>query len=46
MDALLNKVLTACRGELTGLYPGLNAAFAYLPWQEGKTVGTDACCES
>ena len=41
MDALLNKVLAACRGELTGLYPGLNAAFAYLPWQEGKTVGTD-----
>lgn len=41
MDELLTRVLTACRGELSGLYPGLNAAFACLPWQEGGAVGTD-----
>lgn len=41
MDELLSRVLTACRGELTGLYPALNGAFAYLPWKEGTRLGTD-----
>ena len=41
MDDLLCRVLTACRGELTGLFPGLGAAFSFLPWQEDRRLGTD-----
>ena len=30
MESLNEKILTACRTELCGLYPGLNGAFAVL----------------
>ena len=30
MDDLTYRVLTACRGELIGLYPGLGEAFGWL----------------
>lgn len=41
MDELTFRVLTACRGELMGLYPMLSAAFASLPWESGTSFGTD-----
>lgn len=41
MDQLTFRVLTACRGELMGLYPALATAFGYLPWETGATFGTD-----
>lgn len=41
MESLNEKILTACRTELCGLYPGLNGAFALLPQKEGRILGTD-----
>lgn len=41
MESLNEKILTACRTELCGLYPGLNGAFALLPQREGQAIATD-----
>ncbi len=41
MNELTFRVLTACRGELMGLYPALATAFGYLPWETGASFGTD-----
>ncbi len=41
MESLNEKILTACRTELCGLYPGLNGAFALLPQKDGRILGTD-----
>lgn len=41
MESLNEKILTACRTELCGLYPGLNGAFALLPQRDGLTIATD-----
>ncbi len=41
MESLNEKILTACRTELCGLYPGLNGAFALLPQRDGQTIATD-----
>ena len=41
MEDLPGRILTACRTELCGLYPGLNGAFACLPQRPGAKMGTD-----
>lgn len=41
MQSLNEKIYLACRTELCGLYPGLNAAFAGLPQQDGRAMATD-----
>lgn len=41
MESLNEKIYFACRTELCGLYPGLNAAFAALPQRDGKAMATD-----
>lgn len=41
MESLNDKILTACRTELCGLYPGLNGAFAMLPQKDGQAMATD-----
>ena len=41
MEDLPGRILTACRTELCGLYPGLNGAFACLPQRPGARMGTD-----
>ena len=41
MEDLPGRILTACRTELCGLYPGLNGAFACLPQKNGAKLGTD-----
>ena len=41
MDDLTYRVLTACRGELIGLYPGLGEAFGWLEAADGEALGTD-----
>ena len=41
MESLNEQILTACRTELCGLYPGLNGAFALLPQKDGRILGTD-----
>lgn len=41
MESLNERIYTACRTELCGLYPGLNAAFAALPQRDGKAMATD-----
>lgn len=40
-EELIPAVLSACRTELCGLYPGLNLAFAWLPYTPGAFLGTD-----
>lgn len=41
MEDLNSRILTACRTELCGLFPGLNGAFACLPQRPGEKLGTD-----
>lgn len=41
MNDLMGRVLAACRGELMGLFPGLDQAFGWLPWTDGALFGTD-----
>lgn len=40
-DELISAVLNTCRTELCGKYPGLNLAFAWLPYAPGAILGTD-----
>lgn len=40
-NELIPAVLNACRTELCGMYPGLNLAFAWLPYAPGAFLGTD-----
>lgn len=41
MDDLTYRVLSVCRGELIGLYPGLGEAFGWLEAVDGEALGTD-----
>lgn len=40
-EELIPAVLNVCRTELCALYPGLNLAFAWLPYAPGPFTGTD-----
>ena len=42
-QTLIHDLLTICRTELCQLYPGLNLAFAWLPYQPSEEIpfGTD-----